>query len=168
VLARNRLGLTSIVILSATWIFFAVLSILGLLPVYGPPESADDTFAAPLLQQQGPFPVTAAATASNVPDMPLGRHPGLGVPYLIVCFFLIFALALQKKKRVLAGCAVVVVSVCLASCGAGSNSVLTTPTPPSPTPSPQTVTLAVVASAATTFSDSNNQKTLSPIVITLQ
>jgi hypothetical protein len=116
--------------------------------------------------------VTAPVTANFVPAVPLSRRPGRGVPYVIACCLLIFTFALQKKKRVLAGCAVFVVSAWLASCGAGSTPAPTpiptpTPTPPPP-PQSQTVTLTVVASAASTYSDSNNQKTLSPIVITVQ
>jgi hypothetical protein len=111
--------------------------------------------------------VTAPVTANFIPAVPLSQRPIRGAPYVIACCFLIFALAPQKKKRVLAGCAVLVVSACLASCGAGSTSA-STPTPPPTPPAPQTVTLTVVAAAASTHSDSNNQKTLSPIIITLQ
>jgi hypothetical protein len=68
-----------------------------------------------------------------------------------------------RERRVAATFAIVALIVVLISCGGGGSGSGGTPT----APSSQTVNVSVGASAAFTSSDSNNQKILGPIVLTV-
>lgn len=110
--------------------------------------------------------VSAAKTSSRlIPAFP--RENLWEFELAVFCLVVPVVLKFRRQRRVLFTLAVLVISLTLPGCGGGSGATQA-PQPPSPPPTPQTAEIAVVASAASTQSDFNNQKTLGPIVITLQ
>jgi hypothetical protein len=83
--------------------------------------------------------------------------------FLLVSLVLLCFGGIRRKARPMLDLFAVAALATMISCGGGSNG--SSPAPPPPPP--QTVTISVVAQAASTQSDSGNQKTLAPIVITL-
>jgi len=90
-----------------------------------------------------------------------------GGSFLLACLVpLCFGIVRRRVRPPLALIAVAALTMMI-SCGGGSSGGGGGSPPPPPPPPPQTVNITVVAQAAATQSDSNNQKTLGPIVITL-
>jgi hypothetical protein len=88
--------------------------------------------------------------------------------FLLFDAAILYMLVLPRRARFIAVLAVWMLLAGLASCGGGGTGSTGNLSPPPPTPPPpSTVSLSVAASANSTQSDSNNQKTLGPIVITL-
>jgi FG-GAP-like repeat len=111
-----------------------------------------------------PVALTDDGTATvqlTIADMATAHKAGRSLVggFLVACFSPLFLGLIRRKVMPLAMIAVAALTMMI-SCGGGGGG--TTPPPP-----PQTVNISVVAQAATTQSDSNNQKTLGPIVITL-
>jgi hypothetical protein len=113
--------------------------------------------------------LTVSASASAAAIFPRGfktrRFDGRNLSLLLLLTsFIVFLCKLRKFVPVLA---MAVFLLGIAGCGSsGGSTGSTQPVSPSP-PQPQTVKLLVVASAAFTTSDADNQETLGPIVITI-
>ncbi len=103
--------------------------------------------------------VTDTAAASRV-RRAAWRSSGGG--FLLACLVSLCFGAVRRKSRPLLALIAVTALTIMISCGSGSSGGGSPPPPP-----PQTVNISVVAQAASTQSDSGNQKTLGPIVITL-
>jgi hypothetical protein len=80
-------------------------------------------------------------------------------------------LVIRRRKQSLVVATIILLALTV-SCGGGGSAPKPVPSPtptptPTPTPAPQTVKVSVIAQAAPVPADSLNQKTLGPIVITL-
>jgi hypothetical protein len=88
--------------------------------------------------------------------------------YALISFLPLSLILIRRKKRVLFALVIVALTLpALVSCGGGS-SAGSTGGQGNGGPPPSQVSMAVVASADTRENDSANQKTLGPIVITVQ
>jgi hypothetical protein len=129
------------------------------------------TGATPLTDGQTvtiPITVTASSTSSALSTpttlrfYPLSSIGGWAAVFL----FTIVASMLRNRRTRLYVLGFLLLSMIVVSCGGGGSS--QTVAPPPPPPSNQVVNVGLFAVAQTTFSDSNNQKTLGPLTITLQ
>lgn len=112
-----------------------------------------------------------AAQASSIVIPPLTtepNQPGLPLKAVSMSLFILFLFLsiVWRHRRLASVLAALLLSVSIVACG-GGQSAISQPPPPPPPPSTQTVNVPIIASAASTPSDSGNQKTLGPITITL-
>jgi len=114
--------------------------------------------------------MTAAKTASALmPLLPRENPWKFGSGYAFLCVFALVLLRLRRQAPIAFLAEALLICVFVVACGGGGmTQPQPTPPPPPPPPVPQTVQVTVVASAASTPSDFNNQKMLGPIVVTLQ
>jgi hypothetical protein len=86
---------------------------------------------------------------------------------LLAIVLLLMVIAVYRRRRILAASTLLVLLAGLISCGGGSSGGGNTGGGGSGGPPPQTVSINVVALAANTPADSDNQKTIGPIVVTV-
>jgi FG-GAP-like repeat len=114
--------------------------------------------------------VTASARAVVTGSPRLDHRLAIGAAYF-ACALVCVPLLIRRRPNFVFFLAIVVILVSSTGCGGGGGSASTSPPiipPPPPVPTAQTITIPVVASAQSTPSDFLNQKTIGPIVITLQ
>jgi hypothetical protein len=125
-----------------------------------------------------PAPLTDGGTVSVQLTVTEAKMSSILIPILprkgprrfefaILCLLAAVLSRLGRQRRTVSILAVLVISATLIACGGGAGISQPPPQPPPP-PAPQTVKITVVASAASTPNDFSNQKTLGPIVVTLQ
>jgi hypothetical protein len=116
--------------------------------------------------------LTVKAAAAAAQWRRFDRERTLPAPYVLAFLLSIGLLFLRRRSSLVPGFATILILTSALACGGGCGSISgggSTPTPPpaSGPPSAQMVTLPVTALAAITQSDSLNQKSLGPIVITV-
>jgi FG-GAP-like repeat len=109
---------------------------------------------------------TAAKTTPSMLIPVLQWDSSWKFEFALLCLIAAVLFRLRRQRRIVSVLAVLVISTAIIACGGGGG--VTQPSPSPPPPTPQTVKMTVLASAASTSSDFNNQKALGPIVITLQ
>jgi hypothetical protein len=132
------------------------------------------TSATPLTDGQTvtiPINVTASSTSgalstpTSLRIYPLSSIGGWAAVFL---FTVVASIVRNRRMRVYV-LGFLLLSMTVVSCGGGGSSqIVAPPPPPPPPPSNQVVNVGLFALAQTTFSDSNNQKTLGPLTITVQ
>jgi FG-GAP-like repeat len=115
--------------------------------------------------------LTVSASASAAAIFPRGfrtqRFDGRILLFILTLLFSLLFVLLGKLRNFAPGLGMVILLMGITGCGSsGGTSGTTQPVSPLP-PQAQTVNLPVVVSAAFTTNDASNQKTLGPIVITV-
>ncbi len=118
-----------------------------------------------------PIIITASSTSSalGTPTSHMIYPLSLICGWAAVFLFTVVESMLRDRRRRLYILGFVLLSMSIVACGGGGISQVVTPSPPPPPPpSNQMVNVGLFAVAQTTFSDSNNQKALGPLTVTVQ